>query len=316
MRQSHRRTVPAIPMPNQPTFFYPDTPDVPLPENHRFPAGKYRELLHLVRQDGILGQANLTPSPPATRDLLLTAHDEAYVDSVFNGTWSKDIQRRVGIPWSPILVKRTLAAVGGSLAAARMALEHGISGQLAGGTHHAHHDFGSGFCVFNDLAVTALTLKHEQRVNKVAILDTDVHQGDGNAAVLSPLPQMFVASIHGEKNFPFRKVPSDLDIGLPDGTTDAAYLVAVEEALAAVFEFQPDILLYLSGADALITDSLGRLDISFDGLKERDRLVFSRARSKSLPICLVLGGGYSRPIADTVRAYANTLDVLRTVYRF
>ncbi len=303
-------------MTSQPTFYYPDTPDVPLPENHRFPAGKYRQLLQLVRDDGILGQATLTPSPPATRDLLLAAHDEDYVDSVLDGTWSKDIQKRVGIPWSPILVKRTLAAVGGSLAAARTALDVGISGQLAGGTHHAHRDFGSGFCVFNDLAVTALTLCDEQRVQKVAILDTDVHQGDGNAAVLSPNPQMFVASIHGEKNFPFRKVPSDLDIGLSDGTTDDAYLVAVEQALAAVIAFQPDILLYLSGADALSTDSLGRLDISFQGLKNRDQLVFSRARSNSLPVCLVLGGGYSRPIADTVRAYANTLCVLRTVYGF
>ncbi|MEM8973536.1 MAG: histone deacetylase [Pseudomonadota bacterium] len=303
-------------MHHQPTFFYPDTPDVPLPERHRFPAGKYRMLLNHVREDGILGQAKLFPSPKADRDLLLAAHDEDYIDSVLEGTWSKDVERRIGIPWSPILVQRTLAAVGGSLAAARAALETGVSGQLAGGTHHAHRGFGSGFCVFNDLAVTALTLTAEQRVGKVAILDTDVHQGDGNAAVLSPHPDMFVASVHGEKNFPFRKMPSDLDIGLSDDTTDQAYLTAVERALAAVIRFQPDILLYLSGADPLASDSLGRLKISFEGLKARDRLVFALARSESLPVCLVLGGGYAKPISDTVSAYANTLHALREVYGF
>ncbi|MEM9356486.1 MAG: histone deacetylase [Pseudomonadota bacterium] len=301
---------------HQPTFFYPDTPDVPLPEQHRFPAGKYRMLLNHVRENNILGKAKLAPSPKADRNLLLTAHEKGYVDSVLEGTWSKDIERRVGIPWSPILVQRSLAAVGGSLAAARAALDTGVSGQLAGGTHHAHRDFGSGFCVFNDLAVAALTLTGEQRVGKVAILDTDVHQGDGNAAVLSPHPDMFVVSVHGQKNFPFRKVPSDFDIGLADDTTDEAYLAAVESALAAVIAFQPDILLYLSGADPLASDSLGRLKISFEGLKARDRLVFTFARSESMPVCLVLGGGYAKPISDTVSAYANTLHALREIYGF
>ena len=186
-------------MPSQPSFFYPDTPDIPLPESHRFPAGKYRELRNLVRQEAILGGAGLAPSPPATKELLLAAHDETYVDSVLEGTWTKDVQRRIGLPWSETLVARSLAAVGGSLAAAQNSLENGVSGQLAGGTHHAHRDFGSGFCVFNDLAVAAITLLHERRVQRVAILDTDVHQGDGNAAILSPRQDVFVVSVHGEK---------------------------------------------------------------------------------------------------------------------
>lgn len=303
-------------MPSQISFYYPDTPDIPLPEAHRFPAGKYRELRNLVSREGLLGGAALTPSPPATKELLLRAHSESYIDSVLDGTWSKDVQRRIGIPWSETLVTRSLAAVGGSLAAAQSALQNGISGQLAGGTHHAHRDFGSGFCVFNDLAVAAITLLQDGRVHRVAVLDTDVHQGDGNAALLTPLQEVFVASVHGEKNFPFRKVASDLDIGLADGTTDEAYLAAVEQALAAIIGFQPDILLYLSGADALASDSLGRLNISFDGLQKRDHLVFSSAYSQSLPVCLVLGGGYAKPITDTVSAYANTLRAMRAVYGF
>lgn len=303
-------------MPSQLNFYYPDTPDIPLPEAHRFPAGKYRELRNLVSQEGLLGGAALAPSPPATKELLLTAHDETYVDSVLEGTWTKDVQRRIGLPWSETLVARSLAAVGGSLAAAQSALQNGVSGQLAGGTHHAHRDFGSGFCVFNDLAVAAITLLQERRVRRVAILDTDVHQGDGNAAILTPRQDVFVVSVHGEKNFPFRKVASDLDIGLADGTTDDAYLAATEQALSAISGFRPDILLYLSGADALTSDSLGRLDVSFDGLQKRDHLVFAKTHEHSLPICLVLGGGYAKPISDTVSAYANTLRAMRAVYGF
>lgn len=299
-----------------PTFFFPDTPDVPLPERHRFPAAKYRLLREKVFREGTLGSADLKPSPTISRDRLLLAHDADYVDSVLDGTVDPDIQRRIGLPWSSILVARSLAAVGGTLAAARTALCDGVGGQLAGGTHHAHRDFGSGFCTFNDLAVAALSLLAAQDVARVAILDLDVHQGDGNAAILSSRPSVFVVSVHGEKNFPFRKVASDLDIALPDGTSDLAYLAAVDEALAAVAAFQPDLLLYLSGADALATDTLGRMSVSFDGLTERDLAVFRFARFRNLPVAVVLGGGYATPISDTVDAYANTLGAARTVFEF
>ena len=299
-----------------PTFFYPDTPDVPLPDGHRFPASKYRLLREQVVREGLLGSALLKPSPTISRDQLLVAHDAAYVDAVLEGTVAPDVQRRIGLPWSATLVARSCVAVGGTLAAARMALHGGVSGQLAGGTHHAHRDFGSGFCTFNDLAVAAFTLLDAHHAQRIAILDLDVHQGDGNAAILTPDPRVFVVSVHGEKNFPFRKVASDLDIGLPDGTSDLDYLAVVDDALSSIAAFEPDLLFYLSGVDALASDTLGRLALTFDGLRERDLAVFRFANDRELPLCVVLGGGYAKPITDTVDVYANTLKAARTVYQF
>lgn len=298
-------------------FYYPDTPDLPLPEGHRFPAGKYRLLLQRVVAEDILGGAvTLAPSPAANRPELEAAHDPGYVDAVFDGTLDPAIQRRIGLPWSPVLLARSRATVGGSLAAARAALEHGISGQLAGGTHHAHRDFGSGFCTFNDLAVTALTLLGEGRVARVAIVDLDVHQGDGNAAILAPDPRVFVLSIHGEKNFPFRKVASDLDVGLADGTGDREYLAALAPALEQVAGFRPDLVLYLSGADPLASDRLGRLSLTHGGLAERDRHVLEFCRRRGIPVSIAAGGGYAVPITDSVEGYVNTFRMARTVFGF
>jgi acetoin utilization deacetylase AcuC-like enzyme len=290
-------------------FFYPDTPDLPLTPGHRFPAGKYRMLRDQVVAEGILGSARLIASTPATRADLERAHSPAYVDAALTGTLSADIQRGIGLPWSEILIARSRATVGGSIQAARSALETGFSGQLAGGTHHAHRDFGSGFCVFNDLAVSSLALLAEGRVNRIAILDLDVHQGDGNAAILGPNPHVFVVSVHGERNFPFTKPPSDLDVGLADGTGDDAYLAALEPALEQIAGFRPDLLLYLSGADALKSDRLGRLDLSITGLATRDRRVFEFCHRRALPVSLAIGGGYADPITDSVEAYANTFRV-------
>ena len=298
------------------TFYYPRTPVLPLPKGHRFPAEKYRMLRELAEASGLLGQAALVPSPAATREELLYAHDADYIDAVFSGQLDPAIQRRIGLPWSPTLLARSRATVGGSLAAARVALEHGVSGQLAGGTHHAHRDFGSGFCTFNDLAVTTLVLLAEGRCNRIAILDLDVHQGDGNAAILAGMPGVLTVSIHGEKNFPFRKVPSDIDIGLPNETGDFVYLQAVATALDAIQAFNPDLLLYLSGADALEADRLGRLSLSLEGLGQRDRCVFQFARERGLPISFALGGGYAEPIAATVEGYAGTLRSARDVFGF
>jgi acetoin utilization deacetylase AcuC-like enzyme len=297
-------------------FFFPDVPDMPLPEGHRFPGNKYRLLRELIEHDRILGAAHLAPSPRATRDALLIAHDGAYVDTMLAGTATPDMIRRIGLPWSATLMARSRATVGGSVAAARAALDHGISGQLAGGTHHAHRDFGSGYCVFNDLAVASLTLLAEQRVERIAIVDLDVHQGDGNAAILTGNPGVFVLSIHGDKNFPFCKVPSDLDVGLPTGTGDRAYLNALADALEVVVAFRPELVLYLSGADPLATDSLGHLALTPDGLMERDRFVFETFRRRGVPVSIAIGGGYAKPISLTVEAYANTFRVAREVYAF
>ncbi len=299
-----------------PRFFYPDTPELPLPAKHRFPISKYRLLREKVMSEALLGDADLVPSPPISIEHLLNAHSSSYVTKVLNGTLSPDEQRRIGLPWSMTLAQRSRATVGGTLAAAREALCGGISGQLAGGTHHAHRDFGSGYCVFNDLAVTALTLLGEGLIRRVAVLDLDVHQGDGNAAVLADNPCVFVASLHGEKNFPFRKVASDLDIALADGTEDAGYLAALAEALAAVERFEPDLLLYLAGVDPLDADSLGRLSLSSEGLRLRDETVLQLCRDRGLPIVIVAGGGYAKPVELTVNAYAETWKAARSIFEF
>jgi acetoin utilization deacetylase AcuC-like enzyme len=297
-------------------FFYPDVPNMPLPEGHRFPASKYRLLLELAMRETLFGTVPLVPSPAASREILLTAHSPEYIDTMLSGQATPAMMRRIGLPWSETLMARSRATVGGSLAAARVALSHGLSGQLAGGTHHAHRDFGSGYCVFNDLAVTALTLLDEGTLDRVAIVDLDVHQGDGNAAILTPDPRVFVLSIHGEKNFPFRKVASDLDVGLASGTDDRAYLAALTDALDAVVAFRPDLVLYLSGADPLAADTLGHLSLTPDGLMERDRFVFETFRRRGVPLSIAIGGGYAKPIALTVDAYASTFRVARDVYGF
>ncbi len=294
-------------------FFYPDVEAMPVPAGHRFPAAKYQMLRALVDAEAILPPGMLEASPPAGRTDLLRAHSAAYIDAVFDGSLAPDIVRRIGLPWSATLVRRSRATVGGAMAAARSALETGLSGQLAGGTHHAHRDFGSGFCVFNDLAVAALTLLEEGRAERVAILDLDVHQGDGNAAILADEPRVLVISLHGAKNFPFRRVASDLDVDLPDGTGDRAYLHALADVLPVIDDFRPDILLYLSGVDPLKQDRLGRLDLTHDGLSERDRLVFEYCRRRGLPVSIAIGGGYADPISESVRAYANTFRIAREV---
>jgi acetoin utilization deacetylase AcuC-like enzyme len=294
--------------------FFPDTPDIPLPPGHRFPAGKYRMLRDRIEAEAILRGARLTASTAASRAELERAHDPDYVEAALTGTLAPDIQRGIGLPWSETLIARSRATVGGSTQAARSALETGFSGQLAGGTHHAHRAFGSGFCVFNDLAVASLTLLAEGRVKRIAILDLDVHQGDGNAAILGPNPAVFVASLHGERNFPFTKPPSDLDIGLPDGTDDVTYMAALEPALEQIAAFRPDLLLYLSGADPLKSDRLGRLDLTLAGLAARDRRVFEFSRARALPVSVAIGGGYADPISDSVEAYANTFRAGAVVF--
>ena len=297
-------------------FYFPDIEDMPVPAGHRFPAMKYRLLRERIVEGSILPAASLVASPAIAKRDLLRAHGADYIDAVLEGTLAADAQRRIGLPWSTTLVRRSLAAVGGSLAAARSALEHGVSGQLAGGTHHAHRDFGSGFCVFNDLAVAAMTLLAEAKVERIAIVDLDVHQGDGNAAILTGQAGMLVVGLQGERNFPFRRVPSDIDVELPDGTDDSAYLAALATVLPAIEAHRPDLLLYLSGADALEQDRLGRLSLSHEGLAERDRMVFEMCRRRGFPVSIAVGGGYGEPIEASVTGYANTFQVAREVFRF
>jgi acetoin utilization deacetylase AcuC-like enzyme len=219
--------------------------------------------------------------------------------------------RRIGFPWSEGLVRRTLASVGGTLAATREALNYGWGGTLAGGTHHAFRAEGAGFCVFNDIAVAVEWLRREQGLERIAVVDCDVHQGDGTAQIFSGDEGVFTLSLHGRKNFPFRKQTSRLDIELEDGTGDDAYLAALQPALDAVFAFNPQFIFFQSGVDALASDRLGRLALTHNGLKRRDEVVLGSCREQHVPVAVTLGGGYSDPIEPTVEAHANTF---RTAY--
>lgn len=297
-------------------IYYPDVPDLPVPEGHRFPVSKYRLLLETLKAPGRLGGATLVPSPMADRELLLSLHDAAYVDSMLAGTASPAALRDIGLPWSEILIRRSRATVGGTLAAARSALRDGFSGQLAGGTHHAHRGFGSGFCVFNDCAIAAHTVLTEGTIARIAIVDLDVHQGDGNSSLLNQNPDVFILSLHGAKNFPFHRVPSTLDVELADGTDDTAYMAALTDALPAVSAFKPDLVLYIAGVDPLREDRLGRLALSRQGLIARDAHVFETFKRQGVPVAVVAGGGYADPIQRTVDAYANTYDCARRIYGF
>lgn len=297
-------------------FYYSDRFNLNLPEGHRFPGGKYGMLRRKLIDEKILGPQMLRASPLVEEADLHRAHDPGYIANIDNGGIDPAAMRRIGFPWSPHIAVRARATLGGAVAAARDALSFGLSGQLAGGTHHAHYDFGAGYCVFNDFAVAALALIAEGAVRRVGIVDLDVHQGDGNAALLSPREDVFVLSLHGAKNFPFRKMKSDLDVELPDGVGDQAYLDALGEALPAVWDFEPDILLYQAGVDPLAQDRLGRMTLSFEGLMARDRLVLTEARTRNIPVSMAIGGGYADPIAASVEAYANTYRVAKDVYRF
>ena len=297
-------------------FFYSDTFNLNLPSGHRFPGTKYGMLRRTLLEDRVLRSDQLIMSPSASDAELHRAHAPDYVAAIDTGAIDPQAMRRIGFPWSKHIALRARATMGGAVAAAKSALQTGLSGQLAGGMHHAHYDFGSGYCVFNDFAVAALTLLSEGLVNRVAIIDLDVHQGDGNASILAPRDDVFVLSVHGAKNFPFRKCVSDLDVELPDGVEDDVYLGALQDALPAVWAFKPDIILYQAGVDPLEADKLGRMALSHDGLIARDRLVLSACKGRAIPVSMAIGGGYADPIDASVTAYANTYRVAKELWQF
>ncbi len=284
-----------------PRLFYCDHHLIPLPPDHKFPVEKYALLRALLAADGVY---DLQPAPLADAATIELAHDTAYVQAILNGTASERVMRRIGFPWSPELVRRTLASVGGTLAASRDAMERGFGGNLAGGTHHAFRGEGAGFCVFNDLAVAILALRRDGLAARAAVIDLDVHQGDGTAAIFAEDPAVLTLSMHGENNFPFRKQRSRIDIALADGTGDAEYLQHLQQVLPEVTAFRPEVIFYQSGVDGLAGDRLGRLALTLDGLKQRDRLVLEAAHT--VPLVITLGGGYGDPIGRTAEAHANT----------
>ena len=292
-------------------LYYCDQYDIPLPTGHRFPMRKYRLLRDVLAADP---RFDFAPSPFATAEQITLIHDPAYVDAFLNGTLDAAAVRRIGFPWSPNLVSRTLASVGGTISASHDALASGVGGGLAGGTHHAFRSEGSGFCVFNDIAVAIEVLRHEGLIRKAAVVDLDVHQGDGTAAIFQTDPDVLTISVHGRNNFPFRKQVSRLDIELDDGTGDAQYLAAIEPVFGQVLAFAPDIVFFQSGVDALSTDKLGRLKLTHDGLRARDRYVIGHAKEHRLPLVITLGGGYSDPVESTVEAHANTFRTALVFY--
>lgn len=295
-------------------FVTDSAPVPPLPPNHRFPSRKYDQLRRRIVTEGVLAEAELIEAEPATRGDLLRAHTAEYVDAILGGAIDDKRMRRIGLPWSPELVARARSSVGAQLAAAEAALADGISGALSGGTHHARAAEGAGYCVFNDIAVTARALLDEGAVARVAVIDLDVHQGDGTAAILGDEPRAYLLSMHGANNFPFRKVPSTVDIELPDGTGDDDYLSALAAALPPLFAFAPDLVFYQAGVDPLAEDKLGRLALTLDGLMARDRLVLEACRAHRVPVTLSLGGGYAEPIERSVDAYLNTWRTVRAVF--
>lgn len=295
----------------QPRLFYCDHFPIPLPPGHKFPMAKYRLLREKLAADDLF---RLEPAQPAASETVTMAHDRAYVDAFVAGTLDAAVMRRIGFPWSPELVERTLASAGGTLAAAQDALRTGFGGTLAGGTHHAFRGEGAGFCVFNDIAMAILSLRRAGRVRRAAVVDLDVHQGDGTAAIFHDDREVLTLSIHGQNNFPFRKQQSSIDVDLADGTGDGEYLGALERVLPRVFKLRPEIVFYQAGVDALAGDRLGRLALTFNGLRERDRLVFAACRGHQVPVVITLGGGYADPIIRTVEAHANTFRTAAEVF--
>lgn len=265
------------------------------PEKHRFPMQKFRHLVELLRTKGIAESHNVVRPGKARVDVLQQAHCVEYLERFINGRLTAKEIRRLGLPWSPGLVARTLVSPNGTLLTAQLALKYGVACHLAGGTHHAHHDFGSGYCVLNDLAVASKTILAQGKAKRILIFDCDVHQGDGTAAILKDEPMVTTCSIHCEKNFPARKQNSDIDVGVPPGMRDTEYLDVVKKTLdRAIAESNPDLLIYDAGVDVYQYDPLGLLNISLAGLRARESLVLETALSQGIPVATVIGGGYDR----------------------
>jgi acetoin utilization deacetylase AcuC-like enzyme len=300
--------------------FYATQFVLPLPAGHRFPMAKY----HLLRArlPAEVPDIDLRPAEPASDGELALAHSPAYVAAISAGTIEPQAMREIGFPWSEAMAERARRSVGATIAACRVALREGVAANIAGGTHHASRDQGSGFCVFNDAAVAARLMQAERGRERdgpplrVAVIDLDVHQGNGTAAIFRDDDSVFTLSLHGARNFPFRKAASDLDVELPDGCRDEEYLQALDDALAQLDRrFTPGLVIFLAGADPHEGDRLGRLKLTWAGLQARDRRVFEWAWQHDLPVAMAMAGGYGRRIEDTVQAQVNTFAIAGEYWR-
>lgn len=289
--------------------------NAPIPRDHIFPIGKFEGLYRYLTENEIVAEDRIVEPGMVDMQNLLTVHTRSYSEGVMCGTLNKNEIRRIGLPWSKELAIRSRLAVQGTINAAIMALQDGIAGNLAGGTHHAMPDYGEGFCVFNDVAVAIQVLRQGMWARRFLVIDCDVHQGNGTAEIFRDQPDVFTFSMHGENNYPFKKPPSTLDIGLPDGTGDAAYLQTLGESIDRIFErFDPDLVFYLGGIDPLETDHFGRLSLTLDGLKERDRMVIETVAERDKPLVLTLSGGYAPTLRQTVEAHAVMYQTALEIY--
>ncbi len=287
----------------------------PLPPGHRFPMEKYNLLPEQLLYEGTLSQDNFFTPDLLADQWILTSHDSGYLDKLVMQTLSKFEVRAIGFPLSPELVRREIQIAGGSVQAAVFALTHGIGMNIAGGTHHAFTDRGEGFCLLNDLAITANYLLENQLATRVLIVDLDVHQGNGTAQIFKESRNVFTFSMHGEKNYPHRKEQSHCDIALPDKTGDEAYLNILHESLPRIAdEFCPDFILYQCGVDVLESDQLGRMSLTLEGVKQRDKLVLSLAKKHQIPMTCSMGGGYSKKIKDIIDAHAQVFRLAQELY--
>ncbi len=281
----------------------------PIPDDHVFPMRKFEGLYRYLLGNQIINPHQIVKPSEADTAQLMHVHTQRYLNGIFYGRLDSKEERKLGLPWSPGLARRSRLAVQGTLNAALMAIEDGISGNLAGGTHHAFPDWGEGFCVFNDVAVAIRVLQRSMWIRRAMVIDCDVHQGNGTAAFFEDDPDVFTFSIHGEKNYPFRKPPSSYDVGLPDKTNDKNYIRTLGDALDRIFEsFHPDIVFYLGGIDILETDHFGRLAVTMKGLRRRDQIVIDTVYQKGVPLVLLLSGGYAPTLAETVKAHASMFE--------
>lgn len=288
----------------------------PLPAGHRFPMGKFAMLYRYLRTQGVVRERQVHRPTAPPRCLIERAHDRDYVNAYLEGRLPPAAMRRIGLPWSPGLARRTALAVAGSVLTMRLALRHGLACNTAGGTHHAHRDFGAGYCIFNDLAVAARTALDEGLARRVMVIDLDVHQGDGTAAILADEPAVTTISMHGERNFPLRKAASTVDIPLPDGMADQAYLDRLREALPGwLATARPDLVLYDAGVDPHQHDRLGRLGLTDLGLAQRDRMVLETCLDAGAAVACVIGGGYADHLPTLAARHAILHQVATDVYQ-
>ena len=287
-----------------PLWYHPLYTDGIHPEA-RFPRDRYVRLLNRLTTNAPHGAFNVRTPNVVQREVLHLAHDATYVERFLNGELDASEERRIGLrPWTPDMIERTMRLMGGAVEATEHVVRHGgFAGNMAGGTHHAHREFGSGYCVFNDLAVCALHAITSLGLERVAVLDLDVHQGDGTASILADEPRVLTVSVHCATNFPFRKAVSDHDLVLEPGSGDDAYLEAAQQALDLCLGFEPDLLLFQAGVDGLEADALGKLSVSREGMQQRNASVFDAAAARTMPTVVFMGGGYANPIDATLDAF-------------